>query len=83
MEKILIQKPSPITSPPKPIFTPPVTPKVKVQATQTILNPPTRMECIIAPRYEPLVLPQDWNAFRNVDYMKYFLKFSGEGEVTA
>jgi hypothetical protein len=41
-----------------------------------------RMDAIIAARYEPLVLPQVLRTFPNGDYMKYFPRFNGEGNVT-
>jgi hypothetical protein len=42
-----------------------------------------RMDAIVAARYAPLNLPQVLYAFPPNDYMKYFPRFNGEGEVTA
>jgi hypothetical protein len=40
------------------------------------------MEVIITTRYAPLVLPYNLNSFPTGDYMKYFPRYNGEGEVT-
>jgi hypothetical protein len=42
-----------------------------------------RMDIIFAAIYAPLILPQVLYAFPPNDYMKYFPRFNGEGEVTA
>jgi len=41
-----------------------------------------RMDVIIVARYAPSVLPQVLNTFLTGDYMKYFPRFNGEGDVT-
>jgi hypothetical protein len=41
-----------------------------------------RMDAIIVARYAPLVLPLVLSTFPTGDYMKYFPKFNGEGDVT-
>lgn len=55
--KIHKNNPKSITSTHISTITHPSTPQVKVQVTQTMENPPTRMELIVASRYAPLVLP--------------------------
>jgi hypothetical protein len=40
------------------------------------------MDAIIATRCAPMVLPQVLYPFPSGDYMKYFPRFNGEGEVT-
>ena len=44
-----------------------------------MVQPPTRMELIVAARYVPLVLPQPLNPLPQGDYLKYLPKFTGEG----
>jgi hypothetical protein len=47
-------------------------------------NPPqNRMDAIVAARYAPLVLPHPMNPLPAGDYLKYMLKFTGEGDITA
>jgi hypothetical protein len=41
-----------------------------------------RMDVIIVARYAHSVLPQVLNTSLTRDYMKYFLRFNGEGDVT-
>jgi hypothetical protein len=42
-----------------------------------------RMDAIIVARYAPLVLPVGLHALLATDYMKYFPRYNGEGDVTA
>jgi hypothetical protein len=55
-------------------------PKFQVPAVPTMVV--NKMDAIIVARYAPLVLPQNLNAFPTGDYMKYFPRFNGEGDVT-
>jgi hypothetical protein len=55
-------------------------PKVQIPTVPTMVV--NIMDAIIAARYAPLVLPQNLNAFPTGDYMKYFPRFNGEGDVT-
>jgi hypothetical protein len=54
----------------------------KVQTPVVINMVVNRMDAIVAARYAPLILPQVLYAFPPNDYMKYFPRFNGEGEVT-
>jgi hypothetical protein len=45
--------------------------------------PLTKMQRILAPRYAPLVLPNQPAAMPTGDYQKYMPKFIGEGDVAA
>jgi ribonuclease HI/uncharacterized small protein (DUF1192 family) len=70
--------------PSSPIHTPspPSSPPLNIPMAGA--NPPqNRMDAIVAARYAPLILPQPLNPLPAGDYLKYMLKFSGEGEVTA
>jgi hypothetical protein len=52
--------------------------------TPTVVNMVVnRMDAIVVARYAPLNLPQVMHSFPPNDYMKYFPRFNGEGEVTA
>jgi hypothetical protein len=42
-----------------------------------------KMDSIIVVRYAPLVLPIGLNALPATDYMNYFPRYNGEGDVTA
>jgi hypothetical protein len=55
-------------------------PKVQTPVvTNMVVN---RMDAIVAAIYAPLILPQVLYSFPPNDYMKYFPRFNGEGEVT-
>jgi hypothetical protein len=82
-QKIHSQPSSPpkVHTPPSPhISQPSSPPKSPTSVVHTMVV--NRMDVIIAARYAPMVLPQVLYAFPVGDYMKYFPRFNGEGEVT-
>jgi hypothetical protein len=65
-----VQAPSPLSSPP---------PNILMAGE----NPPmTRMEAIIATRYDPLLLPHPLNSLLVDGYLKQLPKFTGGGDIT-
>jgi hypothetical protein len=64
------------------LSTSPGLPIPTVQAPIVINVVVNRMDAIFAARYAPLNLPQVLYAFPPSDYMKYFPRLNGEGEVT-
>ena len=50
-----------------------------VHPIPVMAQPPTRMELIVAARYEPLVFPQPLHPLPQGDYLKCLPKFTGEG----
>jgi hypothetical protein len=64
------------------LSTSPIMPSRIVQTPIVINMVVNRMDAIVAARYAPLNLPQFMYAFPPNDYMKYFPRFNGEGEVT-
>jgi hypothetical protein len=57
-----------------------LTPKAQTPKIENMVV--NRMDAIVETRYVPLILPQVLYAFPHNEYMKYFPKFNGEGEVT-
>jgi hypothetical protein len=41
-----------------------------------------RMDSIISAKYAPLILPIGLHALPTTDYIKYFPRYNGEGDVT-
>ena len=63
------------------LSTSPILPIPIVQSPILISMVVNRMDAIVAAIYAPLNLPQVLYAFPPNDYMKYFPRFNGEGEV--